>query len=1199
MSKEKGDKMAKILADFLKLAVFFVFIFFVFWVVKPALAINQQITFQGKLTDSSGNVKSNGTYYLKLTLYEASTGGTCQYTAADSCSSVTTTPVTVSNGVFAVTLGDTSASLAALPATLFNSGSLYLGITVCSGQNTGCDSEMTPRKRITAAAYAFNADRLSGLATSTSGGNGSYIPATDSSGNLKISNSVYISTSTSGQFGIGTSTVPSNIKTFLESTAASDKLLVIRGNSSQSGNLTEWQDYTGKQLGILDASGNLILGSGTVSSTLQSNILKVAYSASDQSGKFYIDSSGNISASGTINLANTSLGVVSSTVANLRLSADGAKQIQLWTNNTQRMFIDSSGNVFASGTLQSTGNFTTYGNTTLGDSDVAGTGDTTQVYGSLAVGAAPTGNAQLYIKASSTIAIPLSIFDESNKLLLKIASSTGQLLNSSDGAQNDSIGAAVLTIGNNSGGAGNIAVQSGELVIMSGGRVATQLSAPIDNSLYSGLVLGNGSATSTFNHQTLMLGKASGSNQGKFYVDGISGNVSASGTLNLANTTLGVVSSTVANLRLSADGAKQIQLWTNNTQRMFIDSSGNVFASGTLQSTGNFTTYGNTTLGNSDVAGGNTTQVYGSLGIGVAPTGNAQLYIKASSTTAIPLLINDTNGNLLFSMASTTNPGATSAKAILTLGSNAGLGGQINIFSPANFYAAIAFVGNADGTILPIQLKDDGTTTNLVLSSNRGVATTTYSSDYIKLYATTANPTGNFNVDANGNVSASGTLRVFGSATTGGLGISVSNSTTTLTSYATNAVGSAGFVLNSTIASTTAGSALDRVLLAIQNAGTNKFLVSGGGNVYATAGFNANSTQYGIGDVAEYVNLVPGETAEAGDVVVVDLSGLNQYRKSSSAYAKNVAGVISDTGAFVIGAGGNDRAALSLAGLVKVKVSNENGAIAVGDSLVTASKPGYAMKYNFASSTPAGLVGMALEKLDAEEGIITIMVNKGLVSGTSAVNSLSVTPAANGNLVQVGNMDLLGGSLFGVLSISSSNGKWQIDEEGNLIAADIKANKVQAKEFVVEKDADAAKSTVGDATIKSGQSSIEIINEKIKKDSKIFITFRNNVGSFWWISNQEDGKFTVSLSAAPNQDATFDYWLINTAVSADAVIEPVAPPPAEPAEPPAEPPAPPAPPPAPPAPPAAPPAEPAAPPISPAPPAEPAAPPAAPVEPSP
>jgi len=86
-------------------------------------------------------------------------------------------------------------------------------------------------------------------------------------------------------------------------------------------------------------------------------------------------------------------------------------------------------------------------------------------------------------------------------------------------------------------------------------------------------------STSIMDSDELTIGTASGYDQGLFYVDSSNsrGNVFASGTLALTNSTLGVVSSTASDLRLSADTiGKQMQFWTSSTERMRIDSNGNV-----------------------------------------------------------------------------------------------------------------------------------------------------------------------------------------------------------------------------------------------------------------------------------------------------------------------------------------------------------------------------------------------------------------------------------------------------------------------------------------------------------------------------------------------------------------------------------------------------------------------------------------------
>ncbi|MBI5230047.1 MAG: hypothetical protein HY981_01980, partial [Candidatus Magasanikbacteria bacterium] len=352
-------------------------------------------------------------------------------------------------------------------------------------------------------------------------------------------------------------------------------------------------------------------------------------------------------------------------------------------------------------------------------------------------------------------------------------------------------------------------------------------------------------------------------------------------------------------------------------------------------------------------------------------------------------------------------------------------------------------------------------------------------------------------------------------------------STTTFMSHVNSGVGAGAFVFDTKNALVvTSGT----VLMSIRNAGTKAFSFMSDGAFYATGTVNANTAVSSVGDFAENVSIVSGESVEPGDVMIADPGSINKFKKSFESFAKGVSGVISDTGAFVIGAGGENRATMGLTGLVRTKVTTENGQIAVGDYLVTASKAGYAMKYDQESGESAGLVGMALEPLTSGEGRIIVMINKGYVSGAVAAKAttLSVAADAKGNLVQTGNLDMAGQSIINIAGLKSKNGTWSIDSSGNLVAKNIKADKVQTKELVIEKDQQDNKSTVGSATIKNGQTYIDIANDGVKSTSKVFVTFRGNPNSFWWISNQQDGKFTVSLSSPAAQDITFDYWLVNT-----------------------------------------------------------------------
>src|SRR3989344_3568927 len=119
-------------------------------------SFNKLINYQAKLTDSSGAIVSDGDYNVIFKLYTASLGGTSLWTETHTS---TTTPVTVTSGLFSVLLGN----ITSLSTFDFNRD-LYLSVSI-GGSSTPSvwDSEMTPRKRIGAVPSAFVADTLDGL----------------------------------------------------------------------------------------------------------------------------------------------------------------------------------------------------------------------------------------------------------------------------------------------------------------------------------------------------------------------------------------------------------------------------------------------------------------------------------------------------------------------------------------------------------------------------------------------------------------------------------------------------------------------------------------------------------------------------------------------------------------------------------------------------------------------------------------------------------------------------------------------------------------------------------------------------------------------------------------------------------------------------------------------------------------------------
>ena len=121
-------------------------------------AFNEQINYQGKLTDGNDVAVTNGDYNIEFKLYATSTGGTAEWT--ETCTS--TNKITVTSGLFSHLLG----SVNSISDVDFNQ-TLWLGVNIGgSGASPSWDGEMTPRKKLGAVPAAFEADKLDGIDSS-------------------------------------------------------------------------------------------------------------------------------------------------------------------------------------------------------------------------------------------------------------------------------------------------------------------------------------------------------------------------------------------------------------------------------------------------------------------------------------------------------------------------------------------------------------------------------------------------------------------------------------------------------------------------------------------------------------------------------------------------------------------------------------------------------------------------------------------------------------------------------------------------------------------------------------------------------------------------------------------------------------------------------------------------------------------------
>ena len=150
----------------------FVFCLLIFIVHSVSAQIPRTISYQGVLTDESGNPKPDENYSIKFSFYEADSGGDAIWTE--------TKNLALKKGLFSTSLGD---------LTPFNSDikfdkPYWLGIKV------GDEAELAPRIALTSAGYSLMTDdvangkvvkSLNGLKDNITieGGGGTTVTATE------------------------------------------------------------------------------------------------------------------------------------------------------------------------------------------------------------------------------------------------------------------------------------------------------------------------------------------------------------------------------------------------------------------------------------------------------------------------------------------------------------------------------------------------------------------------------------------------------------------------------------------------------------------------------------------------------------------------------------------------------------------------------------------------------------------------------------------------------------------------------------------------------------------------------------------------------------------------------------------------------------------------------------------------------------
>lgn len=1006
----------------------------IFQIQPVNAAINQQINYQGKLTDSSNVTVADGLYDVVFKLYTVSSGGSPIWTETRTGGN----QVQVTSGLFSVMLG----SVNSIDGINFNQ-TLYLGVTI------GGDAEMTPRKILGSVPASIEAYNLGG-ASSTQ-----YIRG-DQTGTISSSSATTLFRL--NQTGVGNAFDITSGATMLFTvlqngnvgigTTTPGYLLTVAGTTNISGattlgstlNVTGLTTLANASTTNLSISGNSFLGTvlsgswnGTTIGTLYGGTGQTTYT----DGQLLIGNSsgGTLTKSTLTGTANQV--IVTNGNGSITLSAP-----QDLNTNALAQFgklgigvvADASIALIASRNSAGTTTVATIGNganaavdngAIISFSSRRNTGGSTDIaaIGGVITDIGLSSYKGVLVFSTSDAAAPSEKLRIDHLGNVGIGTTTPNFLLTVGGNSNFT---NALNFNGNAGTSGFVLQSQG-----SGSAPQWVATSSLGISGGSGLTNLNGLTASTQTFATTTTGSdfsivSSGSTH-TFNMP--SASVSSRGLLTSTDwSTFNAKQDTVtAGTGLSFTGNTLNSVWTQSGNNIFNNNSANV-GIGTSSPVAKLDLYGTAgsenifTISSSTNARLLTFGANGFLGLGTSTPGSTltvqgtsgfigQLFDVASSSgasylhimaggkvgigTSTPngasLVVQGTNGTDVFKVASSTGSDLLAVKAngSLVLGNlsadpASGNNGATYYNTTSNSFRC--YVNSAwqacdtNGAKMILKTSDQAATSSSTTFGNDSqlkftmATNSTYfvqaSIDFDMINAT-ADGKYTFTIPGGG-----ATINLNGFA-----GISATNLTNCniITSGNTCALAITTIIrqrINVHGIVTTSGTGGDLQFQFAQNTSTasSSPIVKSGSWISIT-----NSTNTGGADLAE-LYYSKDSTIVPGDVVSLDSSINAGVSKSTNAYDKNVLGIVSTQPGLVLGlnesipTSGTYPVQLALAGRVPVKVSTKNGPILPGDYLTSSDIPGVAMK----AIQPGFVFGQAMTSYNGEEpvGIVTAFLKQ-------------------------------------------------------------------------------------------------------------------------------------------------------------------------------------------------------------------------------
>ena len=315
---------------------------------------------------------------------------------------------------------------------------------------------------------------------------------------------------------------------------------------------------------------------------------------------------------------------------------------------------------------------------------------------------------------------------------------------------------------------------------------------------------------------------------------------------------------------------------------------------------------------------------------------------------------------------------------------------------------------------------------------------------------------------------------------------------------------------------------------------TDKYIYYDGSSGLGGDFMRTNASGWGSGSY-DFAEMFPATDSVApGEVVVFANDEESVMRSTGIEYDDKIAGIVSTQPGFLAGQNIDGHIPVALAGRVPTYVSSENGDIEIGDPLTTSSTPGYAMK----ALSAGPIVGYAMESFSEGTGSITVFVRPSYYDGQDpdiSDNELTqLIPSTSLDLSGV--MNLNGGSLISVSSMSGISRSWSVDDNGTFRTGERFVQEVETYGGkTVETYAVTARETViqlsGTIEIKEGRAHVffdeydedfaDIVS--LTAPYRVYLTAHNATGSLYAINRETDGFIIKDTEGTSHVDID---WLV-------------------------------------------------------------------------